>query len=287
MGRLQDLLDKQGERLDRLTGGRVRATLSALDDGRRALLELLQMPVTSARAAMLRLLLARAELGVSQMRQRVEPIMDESDRLVTEAARVDLIDIIRAADPRAGVPVSITDRLDRGLLLHRYSLTRYSAQVIEAIQRQIVAGVAAGLDQAEIARRVAAAAGSVVANHRGRAELIVRMELGRAYNDSYLESLRELEALDPNPDDPLLKRIDEYIDARNHPFSRVANQMSVPLDAPFRVPVSRVQDAASQMRRSAGGVLWPVVGNAYEGHNLPAHYNDRGRIVAWRKSWGT
>jgi hypothetical protein len=112
------------------------------------------------------------------------------------------------------------------------------------------------------------------------------METSRAYNDAHLEGILELDQSDPRPDDPLLKKIDEFFDQRNHPFSRAANErVALPQD-PFVVPVAEVDAAARAMRRPSSGVLWARVDGNYVGQNLPAHFNERGRIIPWRASWG-
>lgn len=72
----------------------------------------------------------------------------------------------------------------------------------------------------------------------------------------------------------------EVIDARNHPFSRAAHMVKATPKGLFKVPVGDVRKAAAGMGLKATGILWPVKDGHYVGRSLPAHYNDRGIIVA-------
>ncbi|MEQ1494481.1 MAG: hypothetical protein ABL912_01800 [Novosphingobium sp.] len=288
---LVDLLADQGAELSRLTDEAADRVLSALEDARRIVLErMTAIQVNPENTARLRVLLLQLETGIAELRSRVGDALSTGESEAHRAVVAHLLGLVRNEDPdlAPNIQPAILERLSRrsDLLLHRYSSDRYSAQVMDAAQRELVAGVAANLPQAQIAERIAGATGSVIAGHRGRAELIARMELSRAYNDAYLDSLYELDAEDPQPENPLHKRIEEYIDARNHPFSRVADQQTVPIGDLFAVSVADVESMARSMGVPSRGVLWERAGGEYFGSNLPAHYNDRGRIVAWRPSWG-
>lgn len=293
--RIDALLEQQAEALERLTDEQSRLVLRAYEDSRRLLREQLAAinpAETPATAQHIRVMLAQSEAGVAEMRSRLGEALAGAERKAHDKALKDLLKLVRKAEPEfrdtgGQVELGIVQRLSarQGLALHQYSVKRYGAQTIEAIQREIAAGVAAGLTQRQLADRIAAAGGSVLAGLRGRAELIARMETNRAYNDGALESIHELARYDA-PADPTLKKIDEFFDARNHPFSRAAHGTTALPGDPFEVPISKVAAAAKAIKRKAGGVLWPRKGNAYVGHNLPAHYNDRGRIVPWKASWG-
>lgn len=182
-------------------------------------------------------------------------------------------------DHGSRIDVAVLRRLeaDRGLGLHRYSVGRYSAQVVEACQRELVAGYLQGLSVSQIADRVAGTDG-VFARHRGRAALIVRMELARIYDAGAQASLEEAAALDePGTSDPLLKQAQEYLDARNHPFSRRLHRVAVYPRQEWEIRVSG---------EAARGLVWRVTAGVAHGRSYPAHYHDRGRQVPWRPSWG-
>lgn len=296
MGRIDDLLERQGRELDRLADAQVRAVLAGYEDARRALLEQLQnTPMASAESIhRTRVTLAQVEAGVGILRARMGQEMSRAEVAAQELAMRHLIGLIRAQEPHffdsgPGIEVAVAGRLAarQGLALHRFSVDRYGAQVVESIQRALVSGVVRGLTDHELAKLVAGASGSVLAGMRGRAELIVRMELSRAYNDAHLESIRAFAQLaEDDGSDPVLKKIDEYFDNRNHPFSRAAHGVTALPGEPFRVTVAAVSSAAQALGKSSKGVLWAQEGGSYVGDNLPGHFNERGRIIAWRASWG-
>ncbi len=294
MSRIDNLLERQGRELDRLADAQVRAVLAGYEDARRALLEQLQNTpmATSERAHRTRVALAQVETGAGILRARMGQEMSRAEMAAQALALRHLLSLIRAQEPNfrdsgAGIEVAVAARLaeQRALALHRFSIDRYGAQIVENIQRAIVAGVIRGMTDHELAKHVAGASGSVLAGMRSRAELIVRMELSRAYNDAHLESIRSFaELVEDDGTDPVLKKIDEYFDARNHPFSRAAHGTTALPGEPFRVSVARVAEAAKALGKSSKGVLWNQEGGSYVGE-LPAHFGERGRVIAWRASW--
>lgn len=78
------------------------------------------------------------------------------------------------------------------------------------------------------------------------------------------------------------REIVERIDRRNHPFSRAANGLVAEAGERFEVPVGDVLAAARAMGRSPnlGAVIWPQQGSVFRGMHYPAHYGERGRILA-------
>lgn len=117
---------------------------------------------------------------------------------------------------------------------------------------------------------------STVNSYKHRARLSARMEMLRAYNEAQVALAQDFPALRGQV---FQKRIVELFDDRNHPFSRAANGTVSGIGEPFKVPVKEVRRAASALNKSAAGVFWSVQDNHYVGMSLPAHYNDRGRIV--------
>lgn len=165
----------------------------------------------------------------------------------------------------------------RALGLHRYSVGRYGAQVVEACQRELVQGYLQGLTTAQLADRIAGVDGAI-ARHRGRGALIVRMELSRIYDAGHQAALEEVATLDsPGTSDPLLKQATEYLDERNHPFSRKLHRVAVYPRQQWEIPVVGAEGR---------GLVWRVTNGIAHGTNYPAHYHDRGRQVPWRPSWG-
>lgn len=297
-GRIDRLLDRQNRQIDRLSDVHARSMLRALEDARRDLRERLLAvddTATPYTAQQLRGILAQAEAGIFRLKLRLREVFAASEVEAHTTALDHLLALVRANEPefRDAIPairfqaaVAMSER--RSLLLHAHSIERYGAELIEKIQREIVLGQVSGLSIRQIADRITATKRSVFASLRGRAELIARMESNRVYNDGHLLSMKELaaETDDEDDPDPLMKRADEFFDNRNNPISRVLHGMTAKLDEPFEVPRSKVLAMAAALKKPASGIVWPLIGSKYVGANYPAHFNDRGRIVAHRKSWG-
>lgn len=117
---------------------------------------------------------------------------------------------------------------------------------------------------------------SQIAQYGKRIGLLARMLVGQVYNDAQIVAGEHVTA---KTGKVTYKRIVEVIDSRNHPFSLAANGMRVKLKESFRVPASEVDRWAQVLRKSVGGIFWPLNGGFYTGAVLPAHYNDRGYII--------
>jgi hypothetical protein len=196
-----------------------------------------------------------------------------------------------------------------GLLVQRVeaSLARYGADLADQMKREVAVGLATNQSLPDIAARLSGL-GGVLATARGRGMLIARMETAGAYDVGHREaaglaagSINAALGVGGRP--PLVMRASEHIDdLRNHPFSQVVHGMTRPMDDTFQVRVDLVQLAAQRLRSRPGlpgqramrgkgglrvsGVLWPIVGGAYQGDTYPAHFHDRGRQHLWRASWG-
>lgn len=239
---------------------------------------------------------ALVEQAVRDLQTRMGAQLDTAVQASKTRSIEHLFDLVERAEPDfIGVGGSI--RMDallrisqpQGLLLHRFSLQRYGADVVSRMQGHLVQGVAQRLTYVQMRERLVAREFSAAAEMRPRAELIVRNEMSSAYNGIYTDEVTSLaKRLDvEGDDDPLLLRIDEYLDARSHPISWLLDgKARKPDGPPFRVSVAAVRaKAATLKRKRAGGVLWRVEGGDYVGETLPAHHWERGRVHAWRKSW--
>lgn len=298
MGRYDDLLQRQREELARLEAREVAALLEVLEDARLRLAAELargdELAATPYTLQMLRMNQAFVVRAMEDMGRKVEATLDLGATRASRMGVEDLENLLRAMEPEfldAGnrLPVGALRRLTEsgGLLLHKHSARRYTADIISAIQRELAVGLATGRSVAEVAQRVTGAAGSTLAGVRGRGELIVRMETMRAFDAGHQAAMEEAEALldIEDDDDPLLARADEYIDARNHPFSRALDGKTRRVKESWEVPLADVLAAAEAMGVTPTGILWPLVGSNYIGNQYPAHFHDRGRQVAWRASW--
>lgn len=299
--RIIRMLEQQDREFQRLTDEQTRAFLKVFEHARRELLEELElledsggdlaMPFTAQR---MRVMLAQVEQGVERMQDRLGVVLTQAERQQQKLALAHLIQTIEAhegslleAGPRINLEALRQLESRKSLQLWKHSLRRYGADVITDIHRELAVAVVRGQTYREMTRRVAGKS-SLIASKKGRAQLIVRMETSRFYNDAHLQGIETAnDELDPEGLDPVLKKADEFTDKRNHPFSRVLGGQAVAANAPFRVSIAKVKIEAEAMGRSASGVVWTTSGGDYIGHNLPAHYNDRGRIIPWRESWAS
>jgi hypothetical protein len=239
-------------------------------------------------------MIAASEDAISTLVRRMGAEMAASSRAQGELAIEHLLKVLAENEAEfsgtAGGAIEVralTALQERqGLLLHKHSLERYGAEAIEGVQRELSIGLGKNMRLQDIADRVAGVEG-VVERGAARAELITRMELNSSFNQVHERSIvSAAEVLDkPDDPDPMWKRIDEFQDARNHPFSRAADGILAAPGEVFRVPLADVQRFASQMGKRVSGITWPLVGAFYEGIQHPAHFWDRGRQVAFRKSW--
>ena len=299
--RIQRLLEAQGRSLDRLSNRQARQVVIAYDAARRELREELLQLEASGRAhdipftaQRMRVMLGQTEAGVRRLGQRLDTVFVDFGRTQGELAVGQVLKQVELGevdflDAGPAIEVRALQRLSEpgALLLHRRSLERYTIDTIDRVQRMLTIGVARGASYREMAERVAGVQG-VLAKGRGRAQLIVRMEMGEAYNRIHQASLEEAAGVLDTPDrkDPLLRRADEFMDSRNHPLSRALHGRTFPVADPMSVPIAAVNAWARAMKRSARGVVWERRGSSFVGAHYPAHFNDRGRQTAWRASWG-
>ena len=305
MARIDDLLRQQTERLDRLTEAQVQSVLAAYEEAVRQLEEELERLIrtggdeaTPWTAQRTRVALAQAERAMADLQSRLGAELDAATRQHREQSAADLAAIIRQQEPEflltGQMPhVEAIARLTEpsGLALHRHSLERYSRDVIDQVQRRLSVALAKGESRRDATRAITA----VLQGNRSRAALIVRMETGRAYNESHLRGVQGWAANDPpGTPNPAMKRIVEMRDGRtrrSHPASAVADDLTARPDEEFRLPAAEIlaeyrRRFPKRKRLRISGMVWERRGDAYYGQHNPIHYNDRGRIVPWRESWG-
>ena len=296
--RIREVLDRQAVDLEHLHEREVRRFLRALDDARRDLRERLERVLVLGRgdnytAQSVGMALAQAEAGAMQLRARLGEALDTAQAANGQRALDDLVAVLSRRDAAfrdagPGLETQLLRRIteENGLLLHKYSIDRYGSQLVERIQQRLAAGIAAGETASVIIDRVVSANASVFAGMRHRAELIVRMELNRGYNDSHAAALQETsDTIDePGTDDPLMRQADEFLDKRTHPISVAVDGKVTKIREPWRVPVAEVEAAARRIGKAAGGIVVPRIGSEYVGV-YPMHLGERGRQVSVRLSW--
>ncbi len=295
---INDLLYRQDLALERLSDAQARRCLATLNDARRALQDQLLAiddTATPYSAQQARVMLAQVDAASRMLTQRLG---EQVEAAALPVGRLAMGHVLAAIRDNERVLVDAGNRIQfqalarilepDALLLHRHSLERYGRQIVDRIARDIGAGLASGKSIPQMTETVCGTVGTLARN-AGSAELIVRMEVSRAYNDSSQQTMEEAAKVldEPGTTDPLMRQIIELRDKRNHPFSRASEDVTAPMDRPFHVPVAAVEVVAAAMGvRRVSGILWPVEGADYVGFNLPAHYNERGRISPWRASWG-
>jgi hypothetical protein len=188
--------------------------------------------------------------------------------------------------PLIDVKASISfDRVDSRILADIAdsflgNIKNVTADQVEIIRKNLFASIGVkGEGVRDVAKRLASPGGEFAGQY-WRVENIVRTETSTIYNARHLQGIREASE---RAGVVINKKIVETIDdSRNHPISQILNGMIKPPEEPFRVPVAAVAKVAKRLKRSAGGVLWPVADGHYVGQNLPAHYRERGVVTPTR-----
>lgn len=295
---LRRLLDRQAEDFSRLTDSEAHAFLAALEDGRRDIAERIRVAVGKKlefTPYQLRATQLQIDAGIQQLKARLIGQMDGAAQRAERKAIEHALKVLELQEPdfkasALGLETAALRRMIdlKNALLYQHSIERYTADQLYRLQAGLIQGQVQRLTLDQLVENLAGRRNSVLSDRYARAELIVRMEQGRAYDAAHQASLEEAEAIldDPDDSDPLLARADEYFDHRNHPFSRVIDGMTRPVKGVWKVSRSEVETMAAKIGKSAGGVVWPLVGGFYVGAQYPAHFNDRGRQTPWRKSWG-
>lgn len=156
------------------------------------------------------------------------------------------------------------------------------AMVVNMVQRSLAESAASGATWGQMVAAATAEGGAVAQTLRPIVER-VHAFVAAAYSGSVVDAI----IANDDPARPLFKRISEVNDIHNHPISRVLDGQVRRADEPFEAPADAVAVEAKVLRRSVGGIFWPLDGDAYKGHRLPAHRHERGIIHAWRSSWTT
>lgn len=272
---LQQLWAEHDEALDKLTLQQQRRLLVEVRANRREVLRAIEQSSVDVRNH--QALLLRLNPLYVRLTQRLGAVLDEG-----EGRALDLgFDHSSALWRQRGLgpiesfgafEIRMAARLAdyRALALHTASAESYSASVARDVQQALVAGVLQRDSERQIGTRIRQNA--PISAHR--ADLIARMETNRAYNQVASEWAAELGG-------GWTRRIVEFRDNQNHPFSRAAHGKTAKPGRAFRVPVSEVRAAEALLKRRSRGIFWRNTGKHYVGRHLPAHYGERGRIVPW------
>lgn len=156
------------------------------------------------------------------------------------------------------------------------------AMVVNVVQRSLAESAQSGATWGQMVAAATAQDGAVA---RTLSSIVERVHafVAAAYSGAALDAI----SANDDPARPLFKRIAEVDDIHNHPISRVLDGQVRRADEPFEASAAAVAVEARVLRRSVGGIFWPLDGDTYKGHRLPAHRHERGIIHAWRSSWTT
>lgn len=303
--KIHRLFERQAEDLDRLDDATLRRMLEIYERAGaeldRALAEMSQ-EATPFTFAQYQATLAQIQAGVEQMRRKLDQELRDGTQAAGAKGVEDILKTLELAEQdfvgvSKGIEVRSLARLGQvdSLLLHRHSLDRYTRETVEALQRELLIGLARKQTPFELRKRLLGMPGrndyeSVWLKNRSRVQLIVRMETARAADEVHRGTMEEAAAVLDGPDesDPLLARADEFRDKRNHPLSPALHGRLRRLDEDWRVPRAEVEawQAATKYRGPPSSIAWDLVGAVYVGRTYPAHFGDRGRQTPWRRRWG-
>lgn len=308
---LADILDRQGDELDAAQDAAAARVLRLYDDARRDLRERLDAMRADGRDVATPWSWQQVNATLAQLEYallaRIGGDLDPVVRAEQERALADLMATVEKGDkaqPGAlrEVETAFALKLTDPMLTRLATADVYASvrELIVLAQRETARGWAQKLTLPQMRDRLAAREDSVFAANRALAEQAVRNTVSLAYNQAHLDGiLTARETLDGpkgRPEDPLLKRADEYRDHRSHPASPLLHHVAVPADAPFILRAADISRKAAEMGRpmrtttrdgrlSSMGMVWPRQGDVFVGQAHPAHRYERGRITAWRRSW--
>lgn len=299
MARYDDLVAEHEQDTDRKAAPFVAEAGALLDAWRRDLLALfVDRGLTATDRVTLALvapLLPAVEALANTYRGRFDALLARAARTLSEVEVEHLAELLAEFEPAIGpdalaalrqLPAAVeADEALRAVVLFR------SRRLWADATATVHAGLLGGLQDGRTGHRTAvdAAGVEVLKRLRARAGLVAEMEARRQSSETVTRAARNLHDLLQDTTgyraDPILRRIVEIRDRRNHPFSRAADGTTARPGDLFRVPLAAVEAQAAAMRKSGGGVFWRLSGADYVGDSLPAHYGDRGRITLDRASW--
>ncbi len=145
------------------------------------------------------------------------------------------------------------------------------------------------------ARRLAKLPGAP--KNKARVRLVVRMEMARATQEAKGQAIEQLNEQFPELEfwQIVKDRLDKTKKTRNHWLSWAISGTvrNVTQKEFFEVTEDRLAKARADYKRITGrnaynhGILWEKTPTGRRGRRIPAHYNDRAVLLAWRPAWGS
>jgi hypothetical protein len=274
----EDLFARQERDLQRFSNARAAQVLRYLEIARREISGIIadEDSFTAQRIASLS---AQIDQAIAQLQRDVVSIGPSTTDLAKMSQR-HLEQTIRII---AGMDVSISMGVLNLQTMTEFSMNElaHCTTLIEA-EKQVIKSVlftkvgVLGENPRKVAKQLTGP-DSQFAKRYNNIENILRTETSHVYNG---QSLKGLQYANETYGLELNKKIVETIDfTRNNPISLVLNGQVQAPDKKFKASVSLVKSKASMLKKSAGGIFWPIENGFYTGQRLPAHYRERGIVV--------
>lgn len=286
----RELALKQEAEVNAYATQRARTVLRRIEAGRKSLLAEFAELDDSPRKDRLREILGQVENIASQMKADIQAIGASDGSLGAMAVRHwgEVATDITGNSLTLSIGQVSSDVLTRFSLAELDKITTITADyALQTLRSGLLRSLGMkGENPRVLARQLLTKKGFLTKRY-ALVETIVRTEASNIYN---AQSLNAIEAGNLKYGLSLNKKIIESIQPkRNHPISLVTNNLVVPVtDAKgeavkFKVKVSDVQEAARKIGHRGNldsSIFWRKENGYYVGNSLPAHYNERGIVVA-------
>lgn len=282
---IRDLHNEQEAELEKFALKRAQTVIKRVDSARRALLAEVEAFSSETQASRrLRETLKQIDLITQQLRddiQEIGPSDAEIGNFVTRhwgktVAELTGQSFVLTVD---AVSSDVITRFSLNEMENMTSITAdYARQRVRSILLRTV-GIKG--ENPRVAARQLLGTNGLLTKRYSLLETIARMETSNVYNQ---QSMNAIEQGNKKFNLSLNKMITEHLDiTRNHPISRLINGMVQDPAGQFKIRVGAVEAEAARTDKSATGVVWQRSGAYYVGKILPAHFNERGIIVATNK----
>lgn len=175
------------------------------------------------------------------------------------------------------------------------AIKSFAGELTKQARRTIGQSLALGEGVEKAARRLAKLPGAP--KNKARVRLVARMEMARATQEAKGAAIEQLNEQFPELEFwQLVKdKLDKSKRTRNHWFSWAISGTvrNVTQKEFFEVTEDRMAKARANYKRVTGrnaynhGILWEKTPTGRRGRRVPAHYNDRAVLLAWRPAWGS
>ena len=175
------------------------------------------------------------------------------------------------------------------------SIKCFSDELTKAVRQNVASSLLRGDGIAQTVRRLKEVEGAP--KNKARLQLIARMETARASNEAKQDFIEQANKQFPAVEfwQLIRDRVDKSKTTRNHWFSWAISGTVRNVSAGELFEVSNASMATAKREYAAltrkkatdSGILWGRSAIGRAGKSIPAHYNDRACMLAWRPEWGT